>query len=118
MLSSSSQATSAPGLSCARQEPCSSSMRSKLCMACPSSRGSPLSVGTDGLATVQMLLISDQEPSFLHLLGRAGKKARRACKFVGVITPLLLLLCGHHSRAGSPDSVDGRRPRACRSARL
>src|SRR3954471_7580642 len=40
----------------------------------------------------------------------------RACKLVGVITPLLLLLCGHHSRAGSPDSVAGRRPRACRSA--
>src|SRR3954467_7118540 len=39
----------------------------------------------------------------------------------GVITPLLtplLLPCGHHSRAGSPDSVDGRRPRACHSARL
>src|SRR3954447_20564336 len=35
----------------------------------------------------------------------------------GVITPLLLP-CGHRSRAGSPDSVDGRRPRACRSARL
>src|SRR4051794_20709278 len=35
----------------------------------------------------------------------------------GVITPLLLP-CGHHSRAGSPDSVAGRRPRACRSARL
>src|SRR3954454_82804 len=26
----------------------------------------------------------------------------------GVITPLLLLPCGHHSRAGSPDSVAGR----------
>src|SRR5215210_2845884 len=36
----------------------------------------------------------------------------------GVITPPLLLPCGHHSRAGSPDSVDERRPRACRSARL
>src|SRR3954464_15592650 len=36
----------------------------------------------------------------------------------GVITPLLLLPCGHHSQAGSPDSVDERRPRACRSARL
>src|SRR3954467_7238879 len=36
----------------------------------------------------------------------------------GVITPLLLLPCGHHSRAGSPDSVDGKRPRACHSARL
>src|SRR4051812_15784971 len=36
----------------------------------------------------------------------------------GGITPLLLLPCGHHSRAGSPDSVDERRPRACHSARL
>src|SRR4051794_19822203 len=35
----------------------------------------------------------------------------------GVITPLFLLPCGHHSRAGSPDSVDGKRPRVCRSAR-
>src|SRR3954467_5179058 len=43
--------------------------------------------------------------------------ASRACKLVGVITPLLLLLCGHHSRAGSPDSAGGRRPRVCRSAR-
>ena len=41
----------------------------------------------------------------------------RACKIVGVIT-LLLAVPGHRSRAGSPDSVDGRRPRACRSARL
>ena len=40
----------------------------------------------------------------------------RACKIVGVIR-LLLAVPGHHSRAGSPDSVDGRRPRACRSAR-
>src|SRR3954463_1496738 len=34
----------------------------------------------------------------------------------GVIR-LLLAVPGHHSRAGSPDSVDGRRPRVCRSAR-
>jgi DNA replication protein DnaC len=40
----------------------------------------------------------------------------RACKLVGVIMPLLLP-CGHHSRAGSPDSVAGRRFRVCRSAR-
>src|SRR3954462_1773722 len=35
-----------------------------------------------------------------------GASSARACKLVGVITPLLLLPCGHHSRAGSPDSVD------------
>src|SRR3954462_2021657 len=34
----------------------------------------------------------------------------------GVIR-LLLAGLGHHSQAGSPDSVDGKRPRVCRSAR-
>src|SRR4051794_6454310 len=54
------------------------------------------------------------------VVGRAGTGKTRlgVCKLVGVITPLLLLPCGHHLRAGSPDSVDGKRPRACRSARL
>src|SRR3954468_21543502 len=36
-----------------------------------------------------------------------------ACKLVGVIR-LLLAVPGHHSRAGSLDSVDGRRLRVCR----
>src|SRR5215207_1930059 len=34
----------------------------------------------------------------------------------GVIR-LFLAVPGHHSQAGSPDSVDGRRPQVCRSAR-
>ena len=41
----------------------------------------------------------------------------RACKPVGVITRLLLVVPGRRSRAGSRDSDGGRRPRACRSAR-
>src|SRR3954469_14365933 len=74
MLSSNSRATNAPGLSCARQGPCSSLMKSKPCMACPSSRGSPLSVRTDWLVSPNAPY---QEPSLLHLLGRARKNGER-----------------------------------------
>src|SRR3954453_16607018 len=74
MLSSNSQATSAPGLSCARQGPCSSSMRLKPCMACPSSRGSPFPARTDWLVSPNAPY---QEPSLLHLLGRARKNGER-----------------------------------------
>src|SRR3954451_25173986 len=57
-----------------------------------------------------------REPGSISLSPtRSGRVSGRACKLVGVIT-LLLLPCGHHSRAGSPDNVAGRRPRVCRSA--
>src|SRR4051812_44347346 len=60
----------------------------------------------------------DQDGIVLDVLVQSRRdKQAGACKLVGAITPLLLLPCGHHSRAGSPDSVAGRRPRACRSAR-
>src|SRR3954471_1043404 len=51
-------------------------------------------------------------------LGAEERLAPESMQTCGGITPLLLLPCGHHSRAGSPDSVDERRPRACHSARL
>src|SRR4051795_1259469 len=48
----------------------------------------------------------------------AGKAAvhNESMQNRGVIR-LLLAMPGHHSRAGSPDNVAGRRPRVCRSAR-
>src|SRR3954463_8139119 len=48
---------------------------------------------------------------------RIDEDEREHANLWGVIMPLLLLPCGHHSRAGSLDSVDGRRLRVCRSAR-
>src|SRR3954447_22080341 len=49
--------------------------------------------------------------------GSKGDAKGRACKLVGVIMPLLLLPCGHHSRAGSRGNAGERRLRVCRSAR-
>src|SRR4051812_30899359 len=55
----------------------------------------------------------------LNLTRRApGKDSLRleSMQNRGVIR-LLLAVLGHHSRAGSPDSVAGKRPQVCRSAR-
>src|SRR5918911_3095164 len=74
------------------------------------------------LMNVRLVKIDQHMPVALSACQQTRKLfdlASRACKLVGVIRPLLVLAApGHHSRAGSPDSVDGRRPRACRSARL
>ena len=51
-------------------------------------------------------------------LYHSGRVDTRACKIVGgEVIRLPLAVLGHRSRAGSPDSVGGRRPRACCSAR-
>src|SRR3954468_17955392 len=66
------------------------------------------------------LPVTRENVAELAACGRARWKIENESESMqnrGVITPLLLP-CGHHSRAGSPDSVAGRRPRACRSARL
>src|SRR4051812_44571698 len=84
-------------------------IRNVLCGGIP-----PTHLGDARDQTVELLQLFEAPDRAVRVSGHDAESMQNC----GVITPLLLLPCGHHWRAGSPDSVAGRRPRACRSARL
>src|SRR3954470_17739450 len=69
-----------------------------------------------GMASTPHILVVEDDREISALVARYLQANEESMQNRGVITPPLLLPW-HRPQAGSPDSVDGKRPRVCRSAR-